>query len=63
MPAQRAMRLPTATLAMAGVWITILGFGLLTFDAAIGILAIPAGIVLAIVGMPRPRSRDEGEDR
>jgi hypothetical protein len=54
-----AYRLPSATLAMVGVWITIAGFGLLALDAAVGVLAIPAGILLSIVGMPKPWSPRE----
>jgi hypothetical protein len=56
-PTEAAMRQVPSSLttipAQIGVWITMAGFGLLALDAAVGVIAIPAGIALALAGMPR----------
>ena len=36
--------------ALIGVYVAVIGFGVLALDAAIGILLIPAGLLLAIFG-------------
>jgi hypothetical protein len=41
----------SGALAQLGVLIAFLGFGLLAFDAALGVVLIPAGIVLSFAGM------------
>ncbi len=50
--------------ALIGMYVMLLGFGMLALDAAIGILLIPAGLLLAVFGhehhrKPRPLMMDQ----
>jgi hypothetical protein len=48
----------SAILSLVGLGVTLAGFGLLAFDAAVGVIAIPAGLALALAAIPTPPGRD-----
>jgi hypothetical protein len=45
----------SGALSQLGVIITFIGFGLLAFNAAAGVVMIPAGIALTFAGMHPPK--------
>ena len=47
-----------AVLSLSGIAVTLAGFGLLTVDAAVGVIAIPAGLALMFAAMPTTTRRE-----
>ena len=55
----------THGLALLGMFLMVIGFGMLTLDAAIGIMLIPAGLLLFVFGHARrdDRARERSPSR